>query len=149
MAAEAEGIALLAMYEDGEEDEEDALAPTEGDGAGEETNEISRDDNVRSDRLMLPVRDNTLQMLTSSPIRAMDGGDSTTPRSPLQQRVSGSQPSYPVSLITHTPPPSPAPLFSMLEPSFGRRVRGGALRIVDYAHDDAAMSPKTEAIGFL
>lgn len=152
MAAEAEGITLLSMYDDDEEDEEAIVAPSEGNGNGdgEEANEISRVDNVSSDRLTLPIRDNTPQIVTSSPIRAKDGADSKTPRSSApqpslswQQRVSGPQPSSPVSLVTHTPP-SPVPLLSLQEPAVGRRVLRGALTIVDYAHDEAAMSPETE-----
>ncbi|PKU82448.1 uncharacterized protein LOC110113866 isoform X1 [Dendrobium catenatum] len=151
MAAGAEGITLLSLYGDDEEDEEAFDAPSAGGGAGEEANEISSDENIRSGRLPFPVRDNTPLLTPTSLTCAKGGVNSKTPMNPLplpilslQQRFSRSQPSSLVSSVSLSPPSAPVPPFSTQEPVVSRRVSRGALTIVDYAHDEAAMSPEIE-----
>ncbi|XP_020574339.1 uncharacterized protein LOC110020541, partial [Phalaenopsis equestris] len=152
MAAKAEGIALLSLYGDDEEDEDAFAMQSEGSGAGEEANVILSDGKIINDRLMFPIRDNNPQMLTpSSPIRPLDGTDYEAPNSALpqpvpswQQRTFVSQPSSPVSMGSHIPPVAPVPPFYMQESAVGRRMSSVTVTIVDYAHDEAAISPETE-----
>ncbi|PKA50174.1 hypothetical protein AXF42_Ash020119 [Apostasia shenzhenica] len=161
MAAETEGIALLSMYGDEEEEEEEeevtsatdaaaAAAPLEESGAGEDSEEISTYGKDGRNRIPLPIPDKPF--LSPSPLRPQNETDSKTLTSPLQQQptpqptpprppsVSRSQFFSPSSLVYSSP------ASAILEPIDGRRAIRGALAIVDYAHDETAVSPEAEVM---
>ncbi|KAK8948426.1 hypothetical protein KSP39_PZI005479 [Platanthera zijinensis] len=139
MAAETEGIALLSMYGDDEEEEEHY--------GGEEGDENLKYSYKKNDYTPQSFSYKSPQTLTSpSPFLPPDEADLKTLRSPFPQRTPTPQPlasrsqlSSPFNLTSPSPSPAPVP-----PPSDGQRPRRSALAIVDYAQDEAAMSPDTE-----
>ncbi|KAG0461183.1 hypothetical protein HPP92_021480 [Vanilla planifolia] len=153
MAAETEGIALLSMYGDEEEEEE---APTagpaeEGSDDGEGVSKVSHN---KSDYPLLPVQDTSpLPVTSASPRLPVDGIDWKALRSPFPHRTptpqwpsSRSQLSSPFTLTSPSPPPPPVPQPYVVENLLGQKARRNALAIVDYAQDETAMSPEAEGM---
>jgi len=67
-------------------------------------------------------------------------------RSPTPPPWPRSQRSSPFNLPSPAPSPPVLPPWPPPEPADGQRGRRGALMIVDYEHDEAAMSPEAEVI---
>ncbi|XP_010274170.1 PREDICTED: uncharacterized protein LOC104609535 isoform X2 [Nelumbo nucifera] len=117
----SEGIALLSMYNDEDEDMEDLDEDAEED-------EETREDMVAS--VSSP------QTSATPPLP----NDDFTPKSDRVAPLTPQQPqtSLPPSPLNQLPPLQPSPHLE------GQRTRKGTLAIVDYAHDETAMSPEAE-----
>ncbi|XP_038985636.1 uncharacterized protein LOC120103698 isoform X3 [Phoenix dactylifera] len=120
MAAEAGGIALLSMYNDEEEDD-DKQEPEAHAGAGGRADADGG------------LKNNDYKTL-KSPVA----------RSPTPPPFRLFQPSSPFPLTSPSPPPPVAPPTSFSDPVDVQRMRRGSLVIVDYAHDENALSPEPE-----
>ncbi|XP_072993559.1 uncharacterized protein [Typha latifolia] len=139
MAAETEGIALLsAAYNDEEEeDDETHEEPDRYDSAGVSDSGGSQKPSESSLEKPSPLPH------SRSPFLADLGEYHKTLRSPVAPTppLSRSQHSSPFPLTPPSPPPPRSDsIAEALDPQRMRR----ALAIVDYAHDEAAMSPETE-----
>ncbi|KAJ4955941.1 hypothetical protein NE237_012724 [Protea cynaroides] len=124
---ESEGIALLSMYNDEDEDMDDV------DGAEDNRENAINNDAVASDSA---PEDTPQQFQSQTSLPTED----STPKSDSFASLTLQQPQ--VSLksppLVPQPPPSSAPF------SDAQRTRKGTLTIVDYAHDEATMSPEAE-----
>ncbi|XP_042513108.1 SAP30-binding protein-like [Macadamia integrifolia] len=124
---ESEGIALLSMYNDEDEDMDDV------DEEEDNREDAINDDAVSPDSAPEATPHN-VQSQASLPTE-----DST----PKSDRFASLTPQQPQVLLksppfTSQPPPSSAPFLD------AQRTRKGTLTIVDYAHDETAMSPEAE-----
>ncbi|KAK1426073.1 hypothetical protein QVD17_14741 [Tagetes erecta] len=125
---ESEGIALLSMYgdEDDEMEEEDV-------DKDDMDNDIVLEENKEQSEGVVNMEEDDSEALNSGynygnnvePVSLGSGNDNTTP----------------VYVENLTPPIPPAPQVVSGEPSRGRK---GTLTIVDYGHDEAALSPEAE-----
>eukprot|EP00262_Sarcandra_glabra_P021906 TRINITY_DN9444_c0_g3_i2.p1 TRINITY_DN9444_c0_g3~~TRINITY_DN9444_c0_g3_i2.p1 ORF type:complete len:451 (+),score=105.10 TRINITY_DN9444_c0_g3_i2:51-1355(+) len=133
---EAEGIALLSMYndedmdvdEDEDEDEAEPHPPVEEDK--ERSESLNESDAVPSSS----APSTTPLFHSQTPVPDDDIGTLKSP-APLTPQPQLSLPSPSPSL------PPPPPVLGSLD---ARTSRKGALAIVDYAHDETAMSPEAE-----
>ncbi|XP_042486701.1 SAP30-binding protein-like isoform X2 [Macadamia integrifolia] len=120
----SEGIALLSMYNDEDEDMDDA---------GEEVD--NKEDTINSDSdSAFEAIPQLLQSQASIPT------EDSTPRSDRVVSLTPQKPQASLNspLLVSRPPPSSAPLLD------AQSTRKGTLAIVDYAHDETAMSPEAE-----
>lgn len=134
---QSEGIALLSMYNDEEDDEmEDVEEDQEGGQDGEQedgrharTAIVEDDLVVHTDRMV--VSDSATQVTT--PV-AHDGltPDKTKFRTSTPQQ-------HPVNMLL-------SPEEQRVVSSDPKRTRRGTLTIVDYGHDEVAMSPEPEVL---
>ncbi|XP_077228238.1 transcriptional regulator family protein isoform X2 [Tasmannia lanceolata] len=141
----SEGIALLSMYndedmdvdeEEDEDEEEDDLQENDMEADVEERyDDLRNPENFASDF----ARENTPPFLPSQPSIPDDEQtleESPAPPTPQKPQISISAP----PLLMQTPPQNPP-----LSDSFDiQRRRKESLAIVDYAHDETAMSPEAE-----
>ncbi|KAK7306519.1 hypothetical protein VNO77_44466 [Canavalia gladiata] len=124
----SEGIALLSMYNDeGDDEMEDAEDEEEGEAgmSGEQQLEGARfatEEDLAADRTMVDSGNEAVEE-GSSPTENSSFGTSTT----LLRNMLDSQPQEQLSVSLDT-----------------RILRRGALTIVDYGHDEVAMSPEPE-----
>lgn len=156
MASETEGIALLSMYNDEEEDEEEQQQELH-----HQQRQVSDDDG--GDRAPIDQEPDEAAQDSIAPEHLPDSIPSKSPqnlcspspelkslRSPTPPPWPKSQRSSPLSLPSPAPtPPSPRPPQPPPPPpeTVGdQKGRRGALAIVDYAHDEAGMSPDAEVI---
>lgn len=149
MAAHTEGIRLLSMYDDEEEEDDDEEEdhqrdpkPTDADDGDDDGEPVVPEPALENPSPMVRLR---------SPLLADEVADRKTLASPLPPTppLPQSQHSSPFPFTSPSPPPPPpvaGPYASAAEPLDPPRTRRGALAIVDYAHDEAAMSPEQEVI---
>nr|DAD21979.1 TPA_asm: hypothetical protein HUJ06_023442 [Nelumbo nucifera] len=125
----SKGIALLSMYNDGDEDMEDLNEEEEGEDVE------NKEDTVVS--AFAPEAAATPQYEASLP------NDNSTPQSDRAATWTPQQPqtSLPPSPLQQVPPPQHANL------SDGQGMKKGSLAIVDYAQDKTTMSPEAEVFG--
>ncbi|KAF8409068.1 hypothetical protein HHK36_005140 [Tetracentron sinense] len=122
---ESEGIALLSMYNDEDEDMEDVDEEDEEDADEKEEN-LRNSDGIASDS----PHEDTPPLLQS---QASLPGEDSTPKSGWVRPPTPQQPQILLS----------SPSLQQLPPD-NQRTRRGTLAIVDYAHDETAMSPEAE-----
>lgn len=146
MASKTEGIALLSMYNDEEEEEEEEAVDVVGGGYRDEVDGVPKDSAAPPPPV--PTSDETPPPMfqSRSPLPSDEEMDHETLTSPIPQTpppppIPPSQLAVPFTLPS---PPPPPPSFSLPEPLDAPWARRGALTIVDYAHDEAAMSPEPE-----
>lgn len=126
---ESEGIALLSMYGDEDDDMEEDVDKDEVD------EDIVLEENKEQSEGVANMEEDDSEALNSGynygnnvdPVSLGSGNDNTTP----------------VSVDNMTPPLPPTAQQVSVEPSRGRK---GTLTIVDYGHDEAALSPEAEVI---
>ncbi|XP_010920286.1 uncharacterized protein [Elaeis guineensis] len=153
MEAEAGGIALLSMYNDEEEDDdEQEIEADAGVGGGADADGGSKNNGVAPPPY--PALEGSSPFLGArSPLFPDEGSDYKTLKSPVARSPTPPpfrlyQQSSPFPLTSPSPPP-PAPVPALPPTSFSdpvgaQRMRRGSLVIVDYAHDENAMSPEPE-----
>ncbi|XXG67477.1 hypothetical protein AAC387_Pa06g0818 [Persea americana] len=129
----SEGIALLSMYNDEDMDVDDE---DEEEQEEEEEEEIEGDRNRGSDPMNEDAFPSEPFYGTTPPII-----QSQTPISDNDQTLKSPPPLTPQPQI---PVSSPPPLPPVSDSSDVQRMRKGAFGIVDYAHDETAMSPDAE-----
>ncbi|PIA42150.1 hypothetical protein AQUCO_02100187v1 [Aquilegia coerulea] len=130
---ESEGIALLSMYND-EEDEEMEEAYEE-DREEEEQHLENFDNKVPLDSFMKETTTSPSSLLQSQNSLSIEDSNLK------EDRVSTLTPKPDVSVSSSPPPPPPTQLLqSTTTTTFERR----SLTIVDYGHDETAMSPEAE-----
>lgn len=133
---ESEGIALLSVYND--EDEEDMEDVDE--------EEDNKEDAMDSDAIASDsAHESTPPPPSFQSQASLPTGDST----PKSDRVASLTPQQ-SHLSLRSPTPQPQPLPPPPPPSAplsdAQTTRRGTLTIVDYAHDETAMSPEAEVI---
>ncbi|XP_038985632.1 uncharacterized protein LOC120103698 isoform X2 [Phoenix dactylifera] len=149
MAAEAGGIALLSMYNDEEEDD-DKQEPEAHAGAGGRADADGGLKNNGISPSSYPAIESCFPSLGArSPLFPDEGADYKTLKSPVARSPTPPpfrlfQPSSPFPLTSPSPPPPVAPPTSFSDPVDVQRMRRGSLVIVDYAHDENALSPEPE-----
>ncbi|KAJ4968143.1 hypothetical protein NE237_014844 [Protea cynaroides] len=122
---ESEGIALLSMYNDEDEDMDEV---------DEEVD--NKEDAINSDEVASDAApEATPQFLLS---QASIPTEDSTPKSDRVASLTPKQPQASLKSSPLLPPPPPSPLSDTL------RTRKGTLAIVDYAHDETAVSPEAE-----
>lgn len=145
MASKTEGIALLSMYNDDDEEEEEQehqqhlqqhQQQEDDSGAGvrtdQETEKTAHDSASEPHTGYFPTKSPQNLSSPSPEIKSL--------RSPTPPPWPKSQRSTPMH---HAPSPSPTPPPEAVN---RQNRRSGALGIVDYEHDEAAMSPESEVI---
>ncbi|MQL74653.1 hypothetical protein Taro_007000 [Colocasia esculenta] len=157
MASRTEGIALLSMYNDEEEEEEDAEEAERGGGGEARAAEEEASDRAEDD--LKVADDGALPGAESAPEKTPLAPQSWTPVLPdedLEQKTLASPALPTVPTPTRTPTPkhqfllpsmpsqSPVPAASPADAAEIRRASKRSLTIVDYAHDETALSPETE-----
>lgn len=152
MAADAGGIALLSMYNDEEEDD-DEQEPEANAGAGGSADAVA-DGESKNDGVAPPpepaIERSSPYLGPRYPLLPDEGADDKTLKSPVARSPTPPpfrpfQHSSPFPLTSPSPPPPalPPPPSSFVEPVDALKMRG-SLVIVDYAHDETAMSPEPE-----
>ncbi|KAF3451303.1 hypothetical protein FNV43_RR07398 [Rhamnella rubrinervis] len=135
----SEGIALLSMYDDEEEDDE--MEDVEEAGQEEEQREFLEDDDYREPR---SAEDASMIMDGDRMVAGDSGNNDATPP------VDGNENFTPdKGFGSYTPQQPQVPLTSppmqqQSMPLDSLRSRRGTLTIVDYGHDEVAMSPEAE-----
>ncbi|KAH7651783.1 SAP30-binding protein [Dioscorea alata] len=154
MASQTEGIALLSMYNDEEDDDEEpAVPPAEDDGDGDGYGDGDAGGSKEIAAGPAPLSDGTPTPEPTPPVaqsRTPLGSDEDpdyykslrSPTPPPLPKIAEfqSQPTPPVRLPSSSPSPAPP----VLENFDGRRAAKGSVAIVDYAHDEMALSPEPE-----
>ncbi|KAF3442400.1 hypothetical protein FNV43_RR16316 [Rhamnella rubrinervis] len=134
----SEGIALLSMYDDEEEDDE--MEDAEEAVQEEERRELPEDDDYREPR----SAEDASMMMDGDRMAAGDSGNDGSPP------VDGDENFTPdKGFSSYTPEKPQVPLTSLpmrqqSVPLDSLRSRRGTLTIVDYGHDEVAMSPEAE-----
>ncbi|XP_043693770.1 SAP30-binding protein-like [Telopea speciosissima] len=124
---ESEGIALLSMYNDEDEDMDDV-----------DEEEDNREDAINNDAVSPDSTPEATPHRVQS--QASIPTEDSTPKSDRFASLTPQQPQILLNspLLPSQTPPSSAPF------SDAQRTRKGTLAIVDYAHDETAMSPEAE-----
>ncbi|CAN6443720.1 unnamed protein product [Victoria cruziana] len=153
MERKKEAIALLSMYNDEDMDPDDEDDGSDYEGGidagvvvGFDAGEV---DDVRSkiDKIDEDIDE-------ADAVRSVDEGvgvPEMSPAVPMQEEAESVRPSFPNENLPRRSP-SPLPMMTMstpptavvVESDMRRSTNGGGLTIVDYAHDDGALSPDTE-----
>lgn len=134
----SEGIALLSMYNDEDDDMDDAY--DEDDRHSHHDQEHAEEDDQQQHSVPILGRDD--DSYANDPSSALDSSRDNTPLPPHNHDDSVS-----VSIRTLTPPQQSQSQFQPLQsPPMEdlQKNRRGKLTIVDYGHDEAAMSPEPE-----
>jgi len=143
MASKTEGIALLSMYNDEEEEEEEEQQQQHQEeeyGSKTQINEVTNGmmlSNSMAEMLPDEVPSKSPQNLSSPSPEVKALRSPTPPPWPKSQHSLPLNQASPLPALLPWPPP---------EPADGQKGRRGALAIVDYEHDEAAMSPEAEVI---
>ncbi|KAL7618330.1 hypothetical protein Lser_V15G04072 [Lactuca serriola] len=138
---ESEGIALLSMYGDEDDDMDEDLDnddTTNDDNAvstnNKEQNEVGANETVH-------MEEDDAAALNNSNIMGYINASSIGPVVNLDSANDDTIPDSIDNSSLNTPPPPPAQQAISAEPIRGRE---GTLTIVDYGHDEAALSPEAE-----
>ncbi|KAJ0986037.1 hypothetical protein J5N97_004393 [Dioscorea zingiberensis] len=145
MASHTEGIALLSMYNDEEDEDEELAAPPHEDGGDGDIDGSGSKDAAAPLSEDTPTPEPTPPVAQSrTPIVSDEDPDYykslRSPTPPPLPKISQSQPTPPLPFPTSSPPPAPPALESVEV----RRAAMRSLGIVDYAHDEMALSPEPE-----
>lgn len=140
---ESEGIALLSMYGDEDDDMDEDLDnddTTNDDNAvstnNKEQNEVGANETVH-------MEEDDAAALNNSNIMGYINASSIGPVVNLDSANDDTIPDSIDNSSLNTPPPPPAQQAISAEPIRGRE---GTLTIVDYGHDEAALSPEAEVM---
>lgn len=126
---ESEGIKLLSVYDD-EEDEEMEDVKDRGNlqSEGEEGEKVPRQG--EDDYMESSDKEDEIRVTTDSAALASDSGNDRTPQVSVENHASSLHQRQEVAIVEL------------------RRQRRGMLTIVDYGHDEVAMSPEAEVFSF-
>lgn len=174
MASRTEGIALLSVYNDEEEEEDEdeegeKVEEKEEEGEGEGEGEGEEEAGIGGEEKAGYGGEGDLKVPEDGAALGPDSGSEKTPPVPqsgtpsLQEedseRKTLASPGLPTPTRTppwklQAPPPTvasqnPAPQGSISDAVAVRRSSKRSLTIVDYAHDETAMSPDNEVIALL
>ncbi|XP_008789346.3 uncharacterized protein LOC103706867 isoform X2 [Phoenix dactylifera] len=153
MAAEAGGIALLSMYNDEEEDDEEQEPEAHAGAGGRADADADADGGSKNNGISPPsypaIESSSPSLGARSPFFPDEGADYKTLKSPVARSPTPPpfrlfQQSSPFPLTSPSPPPPVPPPTSFSDPVGAQRMRRGSLVIVDYAHDENALSPEPE-----
>lgn len=150
MAAEAGGIALLSMYNDEEEDDDEQEPEAQAGAGGHADGDGGSKNNGVTPPPYPALEGSSPSLGARSPLFPDEGADyktlkSLVARSPTPPPFRLYQQSSPFPLTSPSPPPPPLPT-SFSDTVDAQRMKRGSLAIVDYAHDENAMSPEPEVI---
>ncbi|KAJ9558220.1 hypothetical protein OSB04_012834 [Centaurea solstitialis] len=140
---ESEGIALLSMYGDEDDDMEEDVDTDDNhsDNGGVQPQENKEQGEVGANETVNMEEDDAEALTVSNDVGYDDGSNADQ----VVILDSANDNTTSVSVDNLTPPlPPPAREVIGAEPS---RVRKGTLTIVDYGHDEAALSPEAELTG--
>ena len=135
----SEGIAMLSMYDDEEEDDE--MEDVEDARQEEERRELRDDDDYREPR---SAEDASMMMDGDRMAAGDSGNDDGTPPVDGEENFTPDKGFGPYTPQQPQVPLTSPPMQQQSVPLDGLRSRRGTLTIVDYGHDEGAMSPQAE-----
>ncbi|XP_031504880.1 uncharacterized protein LOC116267334 [Nymphaea colorata] len=153
MEKKKEAIALLSMYNDEDMDPDDEDDGSDDDGGNDAGVAVNGDaGEVDDGRGKVDKIDEDMD--EADAVRSVDEGvglPEKSPAVPMQEDAESVRPSFPnENLFRRSPSPFPLvttstpPTAVFVESDMRRSTNGGGLTIVDYAHDEGAMSPDPE-----
>lgn len=135
---ESEGIALLSMYGDEDDDMEEDIDTDDNNGRNDAVPQENKEQSEVGANETVNMEEDEAEALNNSNNISYNYGSN------VDQVVimdSANDNTTPVPIDNSTPPPPLAQQVTGVEPSRGRK---GTLTIVDYGHDEAALSPEAE-----
>lgn len=137
---ESEGIALLSMYGDEDDDMEEDIDTDDNNSDNDTVQQENKEQSEVGVNETVNMEEDDAEALNNSNNISYNHGSKVDAVGILD---SANDNTTPVFVDNSTPPPPLAQQVIGVEPSRGRK---GTLTIVDYGHDEAALSPEAEVM---